>query len=48
VEFRYAHERVASQITSLTKAQIDVIKEGKKSDDLGREESVAFDVSWNW
>jgi len=48
MEFRIAHERVASQTTSLTNVQIDAIKEGRKSDDLGRGESVAFDVSWNW
>jgi hypothetical protein len=48
MEFRIAHERVASQTTSLTKVQIDAITGGMESDDLGREESVAFDVSWNW
>lgn len=41
----YAHERVALKNTSLTKEQIDAIKNGRKPEGLGREESVAFDVA---
>jgi 4-carboxymuconolactone decarboxylase len=41
----YAHERVALKSTSLTKELINSIKNGKKPEGLGREESVAFDVA---
>ena len=41
----YAHERVALEKTSLSKEQVNKIERGEKPADLGKEESVAFDVS---
>lgn len=41
----YAHERVALEKSNLTREQIDLIKHGKKPEDLDSGSSVAFDAA---